>query len=153
MQKHHVQLRAADRVRLEALLAKGNLKARAFKRLTGLLALDRGQTLQAVASTLGVDYNTVATWRDNYQAHGLACLQEAARSGRPSTIAGPQRAQITALACRTPPAGRAKWSLSLLADKVVELGYGKSLSHTQVGNLLKKPWSSRTGRRPGVSGT
>ena len=144
MQKHHVQLRAADRVRLEALLAKGNLKARAFKRLTGLLALDRGQTLQAVASTLGVDYNTVATWRDHYQAHGLAGLQEAARSGRPIKIAGSQRAQITALACSTPPAGRAKWSLRLLADKVVELGYGKSISQTQVGNILKKTRSSRT---------
>ena len=84
MQKHHVHLRASDRVQLEARLTKGNLKARTFKRITGLLALDRGQTLQAVATTLRVDYNPVATWRDNYQAHGLACLQEAPRSGRPT---------------------------------------------------------------------
>jgi len=125
-------------VSLEALLTKGNLKARTFKRITGLLALDRGQTLQAVARTLGVDYNTVARWRDNYQAQGVACLHEAPRSGRPIKIDGRQRAQITALACSTPPAGRAEWSLRLLADKVVELGYGKSISHTQVGNILKK---------------
>ena len=144
MQKHHVHLRASDRVRLEALLTKGKLKARTVKRITGLLALDRGQTLQAVATTLRVDYNTVATWRDNYQAHGLACLQEAPRSGRPIKIDGPQRAQITALACSTPPAGRAEWSLRLLADKVVELGYGQSISHTQVGNILKKTRSSHT---------
>lgn len=144
MQKHHVHLRASDRVKLEALLTKGNVKARAFKRITGLLALDRGQTLQAVATTLGVDYNTVARWRDNYQAHGLACLREAPRSGRPIKIEGLQRAQITALACSTPPAGRAEWSLRLLADRVVELGYGKSISHTQVGNILKKTRSSRT---------
>lgn len=106
--------------------------------------LDRGKTLQAVATTLGVDYNTVALWRDKYKEQGLACLQEAARAGRPIIIDGTQRAQITALACSDAPAGRAKWSLRLLADKVVELGYGDAISHTQVGNILKKTRSSRT---------
>ena len=144
MQKQHVKLSETERTLLESLLAKGSLKARAFKRATGLLELARGKTLQAVATTLGVDYNTVARWRDNYQSHGLGCLQEAPRSGRPIVIAGTQRAQITALACSTPPAGRADWSLRLLADKVVELGYGESISHTQVGNILKKTRSNRT---------
>ena len=144
MQKQHVQLSASDRVTLAATLTKGSLKARAFKRVMGLLALDNGQTLQAVATTLGVDYNTVATWRDKYKEQGLACLQEAPRSGRPVVIDGTQRSQITALACSTPPAGRADWSLRLLADKVVELGYGDSISHTQVGNILKKTKSNRT---------
>ena len=65
------------------MLTKGSLKARAFKRVMGLLELDGGQTLQAVATMLGVDYNTVATWRGKYQEQGLACLQEAPRSGRP----------------------------------------------------------------------
>ncbi len=144
MQKQHVQLTEADRHALESLLVKGQLKARAFKRVTALLKLDRGKTLQAVASTLGVDYNTVASWRDKYKAQGLACLQEAARSGRPITIDGMQRAQLTALACRDAPAGRAKWSLRLLVDKVVELGYGDTISYTQVGNILKKTRSNRT---------
>ena len=97
-----------------------------------------------MATTLGVDYNTVATWRDKYQTQGLACLAEAPRSGRPIVIDGTQRAQITALACSDAPAGRAKWSFRLLADKVVELGYGDSISHTQVGNILKKTRSNRT---------
>lgn len=144
MQKQHVQLSDSDRLALESLLVKGRLQARAFKRAMALLELDRGNTLQAVATTLSVDYNTVASWRDNYKKQGLACLQEAARSGRPITIDGPQRAQITALACSDAPAGRAKWSLRLLADKVVELGYGETISHTQVGNILKKMKSSRT---------
>ena len=144
MQKQHVQLSASDRVTLAAMLTKGSLKARAFKRVMGLLELDGGQTLQSVATLLGVAYNTVATWRDKYQEQGLACLQEAPRSGRPMAINGTQRAQITALACSTPPAGRAAWSLRLLADKVVELGYGESISHTQVGNILKKTRSNRT---------
>lgn len=127
-----------------SLLGKGSLQARVFKRATALLALDRGDTLQAVARTLGVDYNTVATWRDKYQQQGLACRTEAPRRGRPLQIDGTQRVQITALACRTAPAGRADWSLRLLADKVVELGYRETLSHTQVGNILQKTKSSRT---------
>lgn len=144
MQKQHVQLSDAERIALESLLVKGQLKARAFKRATALLELDRGKTLQAIATTLSVDYNTVATWRDNYKEQGLACLQEAARSGRPIVIDGTQRARITALACSDAPAGRAQWSLRLLADKVVELGYGDAISHTQVGNILKKTKSNRT---------
>lgn len=144
MKQSHVTLSDTERTQLESLLAKGTLPVRQFKRATALLELERGKTLQAVATTLGVDYNTVATWRDKYQQQGLDCLRDAARSGRPIQIDGIQRAQITALACSDAPAGRAKWSLRLLADKVVELGYGETISHTQVGNVLKKMKSNRT---------
>lgn len=138
MKKEHVKLTDPDREALTALLAKGSLKVKAFKRATALLELDRGKTLQAVAETLGVDYNAVARWRDNYNASGLQCLQDKARSGRPIVIDGEQRAKITALACSQAPEGHARWGLRLLADKVVELGYCDSISHTQVGNILKK---------------
>lgn len=144
MKKQHVTLSDTDRTQLESLLAKGTLPARQFKRATALLELDRGKTLQAVAATLGVDYNTVAVWRDNYKQQGLACLREAPRAGRPIVIDGTQRAQLTALACSDAPAGRAKWSFRLLADKVVELGYGDTISHTHVGNILKKTRSNHT---------
>ena len=144
MKQPHVTLADTERTQLTSLLAKGALPVRQFKRATALLELARGQTLQAVATTLGVDYNTVATWRDKYQQQGLDCLTDAPRSGRPIQIDGTQRAQITALACSTAPAGRADWSLRLLADKVVELGYRDTISHTQVGNILKKTKSSRT---------
>jgi len=138
MKKQHVKLSKADRNYLESLLAKGKLRARMFKRATALLELDRGKTLQAVAATLGVDYNTVAAWRDNYKEQGLKCLEDAPRSGRPIEIDGLQRAKITALACSDAPEGHARWNLRLLADKVVELGFCKSISHTQVGAILKK---------------
>jgi len=138
MKKQHVKLSKADRNYLVSLLAKGKLRARMFKRATALLELDRGKTLQAVAATLGVDYNTVAAWRDNYKEQGLKCLEDAPRSGRPIEIDGLQRAKITALACSDAPEGHARWNLRLLADKVVELGFCKSISHTQVGAILKK---------------
>lgn len=138
MLKEHLKLTDAEREALTALLAKGSLKAKVFKRATALLELARGQSLQAVATTLGVTYVTVAHWRDNYHDAGLQCLHDKARSGRPIVITGKQRAQVTALACSKAPAGHARWGLRLLADKVVELGYCDSLSHTHVANILKK---------------
>ena len=138
MLKHHVKLRKKERGYLQSMLAKGKLSAKRFKRATGLLELDRGKTLQAVADTLGVSNDTVAAWRENYKARGLQCLEDAARSGRPIEIDGVQRAKLTALACSEAPAGYARWSLRLIADKVVELGYCKRISYVQVDKILKK---------------
>jgi putative transposase len=138
MKKQHVTLTAEHRERLEALLAKGCLPARTFKRATALLELDRGKTLTAVAATLDIDYNTVAVWRDNYRTNGLACLHDAPRPGRPIVIDGLQRAQITALACSDAPKGHDRWTLRLLAERVVEAGLCDAISHTTVGDILKK---------------
>jgi putative transposase len=134
----HLTLKAAEREQLRALLAKGKLPARVFKRATALLELDRGKTLRAIAQTLGVSYPTALSWRDKYREQGLGMLEDAPRSGRPVAIDGKQRAKITALACSEAPAGHARWSLRLLAEKVVELGYCERLSHTQLGHILKK---------------
>lgn len=138
MKSNHVTLKAAERKQLETLIAKGKLPAKVFKRATALLELDRGKTMSAVAQTLTVSYPTVLAWRDKYLQQGLKCLHDAPRSGRPIVIDGQQRAKVTALACSDAPAGHARWSLRLLAEKVVELGHCESLSHTQVGNILKK---------------
>jgi transposase len=138
MKKRHVQLSEVDRQYLERLVKKGTQKARVFKRATGLLELDRGKTLRAVAESLGVSHVTVASWRDGYTEQGLKCLEDAPRPGRPIRIDGTQRAKITALACSAAPTGHARWTLRLLAEKVVELGYCPSLSHTQAGKILKK---------------
>ena len=144
MNKEHVKLTQADQDYLESLISKGTTTAKVFKRATALLELNRGKTLQAVAQTLGVNYNTVAVWRNNYTQNRLACLEDAPRSGRPINLDGAARAKITALACSAAPAGHAKWSLRLLADKLVELGQVESISHTQVSKVLKKTNSNRT---------
>lgn len=138
MKKQHLTLTDADRHTLESLLAKGALSAKTFKRATALLELDRGKTLTAVAATLAVDYTTVAVWRNGYKATGLACLYDAPRSGRPVVIDGTQRANITALACSNAPQGHDRWTLRLLAETVVEAGVCDAVSHTFVGNVLKK---------------
>ena len=143
MKKQHVQLTDAARAGLAALLKTGSLPVKVFRRATGLLELDRGQTLQSVATTLGVDYNTVAAWRDHYHEQGFQCLYDAPRAGRPIEIEGSQRAKITALACSEAPAGQARWSLTLLAAKAVELNYCDHLSPSYAGVLLKKTNSNR----------
>jgi len=136
--KQHIQLRDEDREFLEALIGKGELKAKAYRRALGLLELDRGQTYTAVSKILQVTIPTISGWAAKYRENGLQVLQDQPRSGRPVEIDGNQRAKITALACSEPPEGYAQWSLRLLADKVVELGYCERISHTEVREILKK---------------
>jgi putative transposase len=142
MKKHHLTLTDHDRCELETLLSKRSLKALTFKRATALLLLDRGQTLAAVASTLGVTTKAVANWRTRYALSGLKCLNDAPRSGRPTLFDGLQRAKITALATSDVPEGYARWSLRLLADKAVESGICDDVSYTFVREVLKKTNSS-----------
>jgi putative transposase len=145
MRKPHLQLRPEERETLMTLLAKGQLRAKVFKRALALLELDRGHTLSAVAQTVGVSYPTILAWRDKYVTDGLdAVLYDAPRSGRPVVIDGVARAKVTALACSPAPEGHARWSLNLLAEKAVELEYVEHLSGTHVRTLLKKTNSSRT---------
>lgn len=143
MKKQHLSLTDAERSTLETLLSKGEMSARSFKRATALLELDRGKTLADVATTLSVTYNAVAKWRNRYKASGLACLEDAPRSGRPPSIDGLLNAKITALACSDAPEGYARWSLRLLADKAVEAGFCEQISHTAVAEILKKTNLSR----------
>jgi len=138
MQKEHLILSQADHDYLRAMTTQGQVAARTFTRATALLELHRGQTLGAVAESLRVTRQSVAQWRDRYQAGGLQALGENPRSGRPVRINGKQRARLTALACSTPPEGRARWTLRLLADKAVELGLCEGLSHTKARQILKK---------------
>lgn len=144
MKKTQLQLRPEERENLTAILAKGQLVAKVFKRALALLELDRGHPLSAVAQTVGVSYPTILTWRTNYVSDGLdAALYDAPRTGRPVAIDGVARAKITALACSPAPEGHARWSLKLLAEKAVELEYCEHISGTHVGTLLKKTNSNR----------
>jgi len=144
MNKQHIQLSPVDREYLEALLSKGELKAKTYRRALSLLELDRGQTYTAVSRTVKTTIATLSTLAENYRENGLQALHDQPRSGRPIEIDGEQRAKITALACSTPPEGHTEWSLRLLADKAVELEFCAQVSHTHVRTILKKTNSSRT---------
>ncbi len=138
MKKQHIELKQEEREALAELLSKGSLGVKVYKRAQALLALDRGETMRAVAEQVGVSYPTIFAFRDGYKERGLQMLYDKARSGRPVEIDGLQRAKITALACSAAPDGRSKWTLRLLADKVVELDYCEHLSPTYAQEILKK---------------
>lgn len=144
MKKQHIKLSETDQTFLTDLLSKGTLKVQKYKRATALQLLDSGKTLVETMNILQVSYPTLLSWRDKYQSEGLFFLNDKPRIGRPLVIDGLQRAKITALACSETPEGHADWSLRLLADKVVELGYCKHISHNHVGVILKKMRSNPT---------
>lgn len=138
MNKQHVTLTDAHQTYLRQLLSKGTLPVKTLKRATALLELHAGKTYQQVAQTLNTNYNTLSTWATKYRTTQLTFLQDAPRTGRPIEIDGPGRAKVTALACSKAPDGRSQWSLRLLANKAVELGFCEHLSHNQAGVILKK---------------
>src|SRR5947199_95984 len=130
---------------LKTLLRRGSTPARTQTRARVLDLLHRRQHPDRIAETLQVSGATVFNIKRRYLAEGLdAALFDKPRSGKPPSIDGQQRAKITALACSDAPTGHARWSLRLLADKAVELGFVASLSHTAVRKILKKTASDRT---------
>lgn len=138
MRKSHVILTDLDRNTLNELLRKGNLSVRVTKRCLALLALDRGQSYKEVAPLVGLTYGTTRTFGERFIDQGIDLIYDRPRSGRPSVLTGEAKAKITALACSDPGPGRSQWSLRLLADRAVELEYVESISHNEVGKILKK---------------
>ena len=138
MKKQHVTLKETDRSYLKDLLSQGKVAVKTYKRATALLELDRGKTFREVAQIVGTTVQSASSWSKKYKDNGLEFLTDKARPGRPQLIDGLQKAKITALACSKPPEGYTNWSLRLLADKAVELELVESISHTKVGDVLKK---------------
>ena len=138
MKKEHVRLSKKKRKQLKEMLEKGSLKSRTYKRIISLLELDKGKTYGAVKETTQFSLVTLGKLAKRYKEKGLDCLYDAPRSGRPISLSQKQENAIILLSCSDAPEGYSQWSLRLLADKIVELGYCDEMSHTQVGGILKK---------------
>ena len=140
-----IKLKTKEKKVITDLLQKGSEKARTLTRCRILLLLDKGEHSGAIVKALSVDSKTVANIWHKYQENGLeAAIYEKARSGAPTIFDGKLKAKLTTLACSKPPEGYGKWSLRMLADRAVELEYTDSISHTEVGNILKKTMLNRT---------
>lgn len=142
-----IELGIEQRQELERLIRVGNAAARVQSRARILLlsASEPGdwQSAPAVARVLLVHPNTVRNVRRRFVAGGLeAALYDRPRPGATPKLTGEVEAQLTLLACSAPPEGHAAWTLRLLADKLVVLGVLESVSHTTVGEWLKKTNSS-----------
>jgi transposase len=134
-----VKLKAKEIKVLKSIVSKGSEKARKITRCRILLLCNDNKKKTEIASMLSINPNTVSNTCKRYIKEGLeAAINEKPRPGAPTLFDGKLKAKITALACSTPPEGRSQWSLRLLSDKAVELNLVDSISHTEIGNILKK---------------
>jgi putative transposase len=112
-----------------------------------LLLLDEGRHERELLEWLGISRGTVSSGRKKYQQKASApildLLHDAPRSGRPLTLDSRVEAQVIMIACRTPPAGRSRWTLQLIADKLVELAATESIAHESGRRVLENTTSSR----------
>lgn len=145
IQKYEVSLSATERKRLAKIVKSGRMPARTILRANIILAVDKNgkkpMTVQEAAIAFNTSATTVQNVRTCYGERGLdATLNRKKRETPPveAKVTGEVEAHIIALARGEAPEGYAKWTLRLLADRSVKLGYVDSISHTQVGRILKK---------------
>lgn len=152
MKKYIVGLTDEERRELSDLTRKGECKARKLKRAQVLLAADEGKIDEEIAGAVRVHVVTIERIRKRYVEEGLeAALSEKPRPGKAPKLDGHQRAHLVAIACSDPPGGRAKWTMRLLADRLVELTELDSISDETVRVALKRGASSRGSASPGAS--
>jgi transposase len=144
MSKHRkVTLTTEVRERLEGIIHSGEEPARTQTRARILLLTDHSQgnhwNDEVIAAALLCSQKTVVNVRQRYVAEGLeAALYDKPRPGQAPKLTGEVEAQLTLLACSDPPEGYARWTMRLLADKLVELELVEEISHVAVWERLKK---------------
>jgi transposase len=147
--RHTVRLSEPERARLHTLIGQGVAPARALTHARILLKANQGQagpgwTDAAIAAALEVNPATVARVRMRYVAEGLdaAVYRKAPEREYPRRLDGEQEAYLAALACGAPPEGRKRWTLRLLAERLVALEVVESVSYETVRQALKQTASS-----------
>lgn len=149
MKKYIVTLEPEEREFLEHLIRKGRTAARKLTHARILLKADSsegqpGWTDERIAQGLEVHPATVANVRRRYVEEGLdAALNPRPGGHRPRKLDGDAEAHLIALVCSQSPEGHGRWTLRLLANRMVELEYVDSVSHETVRQTLKKTNSSR----------
>ncbi len=143
--KYVVRLSSEERNQLENLVRRG--KVAGYKRLNAQIVLKADRSEDGadwldtkISDAFAVTVRTVENLRRRLVEGGLeAALGRAKRRpGAATKLEGEQEAHLVALTCREPPDGQARWSLRLLADKMVELNYAETISHETVRQTLKK---------------
>ena len=143
--RYRVELSQAERDELTALLSGGKHAARKLKRAQILLAADVGVSDEDIAISVTVGGSTVyRTKRRFVEGNLAAALSEEPRPGATRKLTGKEEALLVATACSTPPEGRARWTLELLAGAMVKLTGHDGLSRETVRRRLAenelKPW-------------
>ena len=141
--KYLVTLDDDEREQLEHLLHSGTHATRKVTRARILLKAAEGGEDSAIAATLSVGRATVERTRQRFVEEGLGALEERPRPGKQPKLDEPGQARLIAEACSVAPEGRQRWTLQLLADRVVALGLVESYSYESVRRVLKKATSNR----------
>ena len=142
---YRVELNQTERTELTALVSVGKNTARKLKRAQILLAADAGASDDDIARSVGAGGSTVYRTKQRFVLGNLEeALSEKSRPGASRKLTGKEEALLVATACSKPPAGRARWTLELLAGELVRLTEHDSLSRETVRRRLAendlKPW-------------
>lgn len=144
--KYLVTLTADEREQLNAMITAGTASAKKLAHARVLLKADQGENGPAwvdevIAEAVEVSTDTVARVRQRFVEQGLEAALVRKKQDRPSrerVLDGSAEARLLAVACSEPPDGRAAWTLTMLADKLVELEVVESVSRESVRRVLKK---------------
>lgn len=145
MIRYTIKLTQSEVEELESILSRGSHKSQTYRAAYILLNVDEGEyshkvTNERICEVLRIGMRTIDRVKKRFIEEGLDATLERRPINRSyeGKIDGDLEAKLVALCCSSPPEGFARWSLRLLADKIVELGYIDSISHVAVGNALKK---------------
>jgi transposase len=145
VKKYRVTLTAEERAELEQLLGKGKAAATKLAHARVLLKADEseggpGWSDAQIVEAVEVGKNTVCRVRERFVEQGLAAALARRPAGRAYArkLDGRGEAHLVALACSAPPEGRGRWTMQLLADRVVALGHAEAPSDETVRRVLKK---------------
>ena len=141
-----VKLTQDEHESLSTYVTRGQKSAREINRARILLLANDGLKDQDIEKVLGVSRVTIYNMRKKYQSKGvqhiLDVLQDEPRGGRPMKFDSKIEAQVTMIACSAPPQGAARWTLHLIAEKLIKLDMVDTISHESVRSILKKTNSS-----------
>ena len=145
MKRYRIQLSQEEVKELRIIINKGSHTSQTFRAAYILLNCDEGDysekvTNEQISKVLKVGMRTIDRVKKKFIEEGFEKVLERRVSSRiyDVKIDGDVEAKLVKLCCSEPPSGFAKWSLRLLADKMVELKYIESISYVSVGNVLKK---------------
>jgi transposase len=155
--RYRVELSQDERDELKTLISGGKHPVRKLKRAQILLAADAGATDEDVAISVGVGGSTIYRTKRRFVLGNLeAALSEEQRPGASRKLSGKEEALLVATACSGPPAGRARWTLELLAEELVRLTEHPSISRETVRRRLAenqlKPWRQEMWCIPQIDG-
>jgi transposase-like protein len=150
--KYVLTLTAEERAELQSLVRKGRVAGWKVQRAQALLQCDSGPdgpawTDERIAEAFGMTTRSLESWRRQAVERGPLSLLERKRRVTPAVtpkLDGEQQARLTALACSKAPEGQARWSLRLLAERLVELKIVDAISHETVRRALKKARAAKS---------